>query len=99
MRTLTRALFPALLCAAIAWVVLVQLRADFTAELPSWQLRREPPLRVTLEEVRRGNLPQVVEAFGRVEAEVEVKISAEVSARITELPAQEGQQGRRTMNP
>jgi HlyD family secretion protein len=79
-----------LLCAAIALILAAHFRQEGGPTLPQWRLQREAPLQVTLAEVARGNLRHVVEAGGKVEAEVEVKISAEVSGRIAQLPVREG---------
>jgi HlyD family secretion protein len=90
MNTLFRVCTPMLLCAAIVLILAAHLRQEGGPTLPQWQLQREAPLQVTLAEVTRGNLRHVVEASGKVEAEVEVKLSAEVSGRIAELPVREG---------
>jgi HlyD family secretion protein len=90
MNAITRSLFPALLCGSIALIVSAQLRPDTGLTMPDWHPRREAAMNVILAEVTRGNLRHTVEAAGKVEAEVEVKISAEVSARIAELPVREG---------
>ncbi|MFH2056636.1 MAG: efflux RND transporter periplasmic adaptor subunit [bacterium] len=47
---------------------------------------------VTTEEVERGEIISLVTATGTVQARTTVKISADVSAKIVELPIQEGDQ-------
>lgn len=49
-------------------------------------------LAVEAEEAERRDITQVVTAFGRVQPEVEVKISPDVSGEIVELPVREGDQ-------
>lgn len=45
---------------------------------------------VTLEPIERGDLVQTISAPGTIEPETQVTVSAEVSARIVELPFEEG---------
>lgn len=55
-----------------------------------WQ-RRAPVYEVQTERVERRNLTEVVVANGRIQPVVQIKISAEVSGEIVELPVKEGQ--------
>jgi HlyD family secretion protein len=57
-----------------------------------WKLDREVPLDVKLAPVARADITRTIEAPGKVEADVEVKISAQVMGRITNLPVKEGDQ-------
>ena len=52
--------------------------------------RREKPIPVTTEKASRRNILQTVSATGKVQPEVEVKISPEVAGEIIELPVQDG---------
>ncbi len=54
--------------------------------------RREPVITVQAEKVTRRNLTEVVPGNGRIQPVLQVKISAEVSGEIIELPVHEGQQ-------
>ncbi|HUJ10889.1 MAG TPA: efflux RND transporter periplasmic adaptor subunit [Verrucomicrobiae bacterium] len=54
--------------------------------------KREKPITVQTEKVTRRNLTETVEANGRIQPVVEVKISPEVSGEIIDLPVKEGQQ-------
>ncbi len=53
--------------------------------------KREKPIEVTSEKVRRRDIIQVVSATGKIQPALEVKISAEVAGEIIELPVIEGQ--------
>ena len=46
---------------------------------------------VQVQEIKEMNIVQTVAATGKIQPEVEVKISSEVSGEIIELPVQEGQ--------
>ena len=56
------------------------------------RLRGERPISVTTEKAVTKTLIQLVSATGRVQPEIEVKISGEVAGEIIELPIVEGQQ-------
>lgn len=71
----------------IAAVVLVGLGA--LGKKQGWWGEGKLP-EVTLSEVTLGNITEKVNASGRVQPEVEVKISADVSGEIVELPVKEG---------
>jgi HlyD family secretion protein len=55
-----------------------------------WRLDREPPLEVRLAPVQYANITRTIEAPGKVEADSEAKISAQVLGRIIDLPVKEG---------
>src|SRR5437660_3309089 len=52
--------------------------------------KREKPIPVTTEKASRRNILQTVSATGKVQPEVEVKISPEVAGEIIELPVEDG---------
>ena len=52
--------------------------------------KREKPIPVTTEKAARRTIIQTVSATGKVQPEVEVKISPEVAGEITELPVSDG---------
>jgi HlyD family secretion protein len=58
-------------------------------------LKREPIITVQTEKVLRRTLTQIVTATGKIQPEVQVKINAEVSGEIIELPVREGQRVRK----
>lgn len=55
----------------------------------------DPRLAIRLSEVRQGELVRTVNAPGSIEPKTKVQISAQVSARITDLPFREGQSVRK----
>ena len=56
---------------------------------------RETILTVQSEKVMRHNITQIVTATGKIQPEVQVKINAEVSGELIELPVREGQRVRK----
>jgi HlyD family secretion protein len=52
--------------------------------------KREKPIQVTTEKAVRKSITQLVTATGKIQPEVEVKISPEVSGEIVEIPVKEG---------
>ena len=52
--------------------------------------KREKPIPVTTETAIRKTIVQMVSATGKIQPEVEVKISPEVADEITELPVDDG---------
>jgi HlyD family secretion protein len=53
--------------------------------------KRENVITIQTEKVELRNITQIVTASGKIQPETEVKISAEVSGEIVELPVREGQ--------
>jgi HlyD family secretion protein len=53
--------------------------------------KREQPIFVTTDKAFRKTITQLVTATGKIQPEIEVKISPEVSGEIIELPVKEGQ--------
>src|SRR5256885_10582696 len=54
--------------------------------------KRDVVITIQTEKVARKNLTEIVTANGKIQPVTQVKISAEVSGEITELPVKEGQQ-------
>ncbi len=53
---------------------------------------REPVITVQTEKIQKRTITQIVSSTGKIQPEVQVKINAEVSGEIIELPVREGQQ-------
>src|SRR4029077_6069028 len=53
--------------------------------------KREKPISVTTDKAFRKTITQLVTATGKIQPEIEVKISPEVSGEIIEMPVKEGQ--------
>lgn len=92
MRTAGKVTLVLLLGTAIVSVVAANYYRDPELFHFRWKLYREPPLDVRLAPVARSRIIRTVEAPGKVEADLEVKISAQVVGRIVGLPVREGQQ-------
>ncbi|HEX6159685.1 MAG TPA: efflux RND transporter periplasmic adaptor subunit, partial [Thermoanaerobaculia bacterium] len=74
----------------IIWiVVVVVILAGIGAAMAS--KRGEKPILITTEKADRRTITQVVTATGKIQPEIEVKISPEVSGEIIEMPVVEGQ--------
>src|SRR4051812_4047578 len=82
-------LFAVLLLTAIP-IALANLSQDPSFFSFKWKLDQEPPVQVRLAAAGRAHVARTVEAPGRVEADVEVKISSQVVGRIDKLPFKEG---------
>src|SRR6266581_9705560 len=53
--------------------------------------KREKPVLITTDKAFRKTITQLVTATGKIQPEIEVKISPEVSGEIIALPVKEGQ--------
>ncbi len=90
MKTLLKLLFLGGIAASVVAIAMANLHQDLNLLPSQWKIRGEAPIEVQFSEVECGRIVHIVETPGKVEAEVEVKISAEVSGRIEKLPVREG---------
>jgi HlyD family secretion protein len=72
------------------WYVIVGVLLVVWIVISSILGKREKPIPVTTEKAVRKTILQTVSATGKVQPEVEVKISPEVAGEITELPVEDG---------
>lgn len=72
------------------WVLLILAVLGVTGWVVS--RKREKPVQVTVDRAVKKTIVQLVSATGKVQPEVEVKISPEVAGEIIELPVKDGQQ-------
>lgn len=78
----------------IVWIaVVVVILAGIGAAIAS--KKKEKPTLITTEKAIRKDITQVVTATGKIQPEIEVKISPEVSGEIVAMPVREGQAVRR----
>ena len=59
--------------------------------------KREKPIPVTTEKAVRKTILQTVSATGKIQPEIEVKISPEVAGEIIELPVEDGMRSRKAI--
>ncbi len=83
-------LFALVLVGSTALIVAANFQHDPDFFQFRWVLNPEPPLNVRFAEVGPARVTRTVEAPGKVEADVEVKISSQVMGRIVKLQLKEG---------
>jgi HlyD family secretion protein len=78
----------------VIWIViLIVVSSGIGAAIRS--KKKEKPTPVTTEKAVRKSITQIVTATGKIQPEIEVKISPEVSGEIVDMPVKEGQAVRR----
>jgi HlyD family secretion protein len=73
------------------WIIGIVLVLAVAAVAAGMARKREQPIQITTEKAFRKDITQLVTATGKIQPEIEVKISPEVSGEIIELPVKEGQ--------
>src|SRR5438067_10185264 len=73
------------------WIIAIVVVIAAAAVAAGMARKREKPIPVTTEKAFRKNITQLVTATGKIQPEIEVKISPEVSGEIIDLPVKEGQ--------
>src|SRR5439155_24121825 len=74
-----------LLAGAVVAIGAANFQRDPSFAFFKWKLNREAPVEVKLAQPHRGRIVRTVEAPGKIEADTEVKISAQVMGRIVKL--------------
>jgi len=75
----------------LLWVIVVLALVGGGAAVAMVRARAGKDLEVQTTKVSRERIVQTVNGTGKIEPKTQVKISADVSARITQLPVKEGQ--------
>ena len=73
------------------WIIGIVLVLAIAAVAAGMAKKREKPIPVTTEKAFRKTITQLVTATGKIQPEIEVKISPEVSGEIIDMPVKEGQ--------
>jgi HlyD family secretion protein len=73
------------------WIIGVLLVIVVASVAAGMAKKREKPIPVTTEKAFRKSITQLVTATGKIQPEIEVKISPEVSGEIIDMPVKEGQ--------
>ncbi len=73
------------------WIIGIILIIAIAAVAAGMAKKREKPIPVTTDKAFRKTITQLVTATGKIQPEIEVKISPEVSGEIIEMPVKEGQ--------
>lgn len=73
------------------WITGIIVLIAIVAVAAGVSRKREKPIPVTTDKAFRKTITQLVTATGKIQPEIEVKISPEVSGEIIEMPVKEGQ--------
>lgn len=73
------------------WILSILLIAIAAIVTMAMAKKREQPILITTDKAFRKTITQLVTATGKIQPEIEVKISPEVSGEIIEMPVKEGQ--------
>jgi HlyD family secretion protein len=73
------------------WILGIVIVIAIVAVAVGVSRKREKPILVTTDKAFRKTITQLVTATGKIQPEIEVKISPEVSGELIELPVKEGQ--------
>jgi HlyD family secretion protein len=75
----------------VYWIIGILLVISVAVVAVAMNKKREQPIPVTTDKAFRKTITQLVTATGKIQPEIEVKISPEVSGEIIEMPVKEGQ--------
>ncbi len=73
------------------WIIGILLVVGVAVVAVAVNKKREQPIPITTDKAFRKTITQLVTATGKIQPEIEVKISPEVSGEIIEMPVKEGQ--------
>ncbi len=73
------------------WIIGIILVIAIAAVALGMSRKREKPIPITTDKAFRKTITQLVTATGKIQPEIEIKISPEVSGEIIEMPVKEGQ--------
>lgn len=73
------------------WIIGILLVVGVAIVAVAVNKKREQPIPITTDKAFRKTITQLVTATGKIQPEIEVKISPEVSGEIIEMPVKEGQ--------
>lgn len=73
------------------WIIGILVVIAGTVVAVAVNKKREQPIPITTDKAFRKTITQLVTATGKIQPEIEVKISPEVSGEIIEMPVKEGQ--------
>jgi len=73
------------------WIIGILLVVVAAVVAVAMNKKREQPISITTDKAFRKTITQLVTATGKIQPEIEVKISPEVSGEIIEMPVKEGQ--------
>src|SRR5882757_1901610 len=73
------------------WIIGILLVVGGAVVAVAMNKKREQPISITTDKAFRKTITQLVTATGKIQPEIEVKISPEVSGEIIEMPVKEGQ--------
>jgi HlyD family secretion protein len=73
------------------WIIGILLVIVVASVAAGMAKKREKPIPITTDKAFRKTITQLVTATGKIQPEIEVKISPEVSGEIIEMPVKEGQ--------
>lgn len=73
------------------WIISILLIVVAAIVTMAMAKKREQPILITTDKAFRKTITQLVTATGKIQPEIEVKISPEVSGEIIEMPVKEGQ--------
>lgn len=91
MKLLLKIFLGVVLAGGLVAILAANFQRDPEFSLFKWKMTREAPTEVKLAKVNHAKVTRTIEAPGKVEADIEVKISSQVVGRIVKLRHMDGQ--------